>query len=83
MTMENLGSNTADSSKAEQCTSPDHPEGYCWVWPNRVEPGALSGWVVVCTSGPGAFVVSIVETELWSAKSDIQLAAELSKPILR
>lgn len=74
MTKENLGFNIADSSKAEQRTSTDHPEGYCWVWPHRAEPAALSGWVVVCLSGPGAFVVSTVETELWSAKSDIQLA---------
>lgn len=79
MSMENLGFNIADSSKAEQRTSADHPEGYYYVWPHRAEPAALSGCVVVSPSammwgGPGAFSEATVETELWRAKSDVQLA---------
>lgn len=77
MSMENLGFNVADSSKAGQRRSA--PEGYYYVWPHRAEPAALSGCVVVSPStmmwgDPGAFSEATVETELWRAKSDIQLA---------
>lgn len=49
-TMENLGPNTADSSKAEERTSTDHPEACYYGWPHRAEPAGPSGCVVVSPS---------------------------------
>lgn len=59
-TVENLGPNTADSSKAEERTSTDHLEGCYYGWPHRAEPAGPSGCVVVSPSAmmwqsPGVF----------------------------
>lgn len=69
MSLENLGLNIADSSKADQQTSSNHPEDFCYVWTHQVEPAALSGCVVVSPSaiiweGPGAFSEATVETDV-------------------
>lgn len=49
-TVENLGPNTADSSKAEERTGADHLEGCCYGWPHRAEPAGPSGCAVVSPS---------------------------------
>lgn len=51
----------------------DQSEGYCYVWPHRAEPPALSGHVVVLPSATmwgvsGAFCKAAVETALFSER---------------
>lgn len=82
--MENLGLNIANSWKAEQRTSADQPKGYCYAWPHRVEPPALSGCVVDPPSatmwgGPGAFSEATVEMEQLSECKVRHSAGSMSK----
>lgn len=66
--MEKFGFNIANSWKAEQRTSSDQCEGYCYGWPDGAKPPALSGCVVLHPSAtmwgvPGAFSKATVEIE--------------------
>lgn len=80
LTTENLDFNITNSWKADQRASADRLEGYCYVWPQRVEPSALSGCVVVSPSAtmwgaPGAVTEAALPTETSrGAESGTELA---------